>query len=132
MDHIALNWAGSDDRHFNDDVVKTFRPQPRQSGHLRPALNLKDADGVGSLHHFKSFGIIFGDVSQIERPSSFTAEFKRILHDRHHAESKEVDLHDAEIFAIILVPLRHDAAGHGRVFQRDKGDEGRHPRMGFW
>ena len=87
MDHITLNWSGTDDRHFNDDIVKRFRPQPRQRGHLGAALNLKDADGVGSLHHFKSLRVIFGDVGQIERPSSFTAEFKRILHDRHHAES---------------------------------------------
>ena len=42
---------------------------------------------------------------------------------RHHAEAEQIDLDDAEIFAVVLVPLRDDAAGHRGIFQRHEGAE---------
>ncbi len=87
------------------------------------ALDLKNPDGVGFLHHFIRRRVIRRDVGQIEGPSPFAAEFKGILHHGHHAEPEQVHFYDAEIFTIILVPLRHDAAGHGGIFQRHKGTQ---------
>ena len=63
-------------------------------------------------------GVILRNVREIERPPAFAAKLERILHDRHHAEAEQVHLHDAEILAIVLVPLRDDAARHRRVLQR--------------
>ena len=48
MHHAALDRAGAHDRHLDDEVVEASRPQPRQHRHLRPALDLEDADGVGA------------------------------------------------------------------------------------
>ena len=41
-----------------------------------------------------------------------------VLQHRHHAQAEEIDLDDAEILAIVLVPLHHRAARHGGIFQR--------------
>ena len=48
-------------------------------------------------------------------------QLHRILDDRHHAEAEEIDLDDAEVLAIVLVPLRDDAARHAGVLQRHDG-----------
>ena len=58
-------------------------------------------------------------MRQIERPAAFAAKFEGVLHHRHHAQPEQIHLDDAEIFAIVLVPLRDDAAGHRRIFQRN-------------
>ena len=43
----ALDRAGPDQRDFHHEVVEAARPQPRQRRHLRAALDLEHADGVG-------------------------------------------------------------------------------------
>ena len=123
MHHVALDRSRPNDRDFNDDIVKTFRLHPRQGGHLRAALDLKNADRVGFLHHFMRRRIIRGEVGEIEWAPALAAELEGILHYRHHAEPEQIHLHDAEIFTIILVPLRHDPARHRGIFQRHKRTE---------
>ena len=120
MDHVALNGPGPNDGDLNDDIVKTFRLQPRQRGHLRAALDLKNSDRVRLLHDLKGLRVISWNVRQVERPASFTAKLERILHDGHHAETKQIDLHHPKVFAIILVPLGNHAAGHGGILERNK------------
>ena len=66
-------------------------------------------------------GVILRNVREIERPPAFAAKLEGILHHRHHAEAEQIDFHDAEIFAIVLVPLRDDPAGHGGILQRHEG-----------
>ena len=51
MHHVALDRAGADDRDLDDQVVEALRPQARQHGHLRPALDLEDAERIGPLQH---------------------------------------------------------------------------------
>ena len=70
MHHVALDRSRSNDRDFNHDVVKTFRFHPRQRRHLRATLDLKNADRVGVLHDLERFLVVFGNVSEIERPSA--------------------------------------------------------------
>src|SRR5207248_4854922 len=113
----------ADDCHFNHYIVKTFRLHPRQGRHLRTALDLKNADRVGLLHDLKRGSVILWNMSKIERAPALTAQFKRILHHRHHPEPEQIDLHDTKVFAIVLVPLRNDPSRHGRIFQRQKGAE---------
>ena len=123
MHHVALDRSRPNDRDFDHDIVKTFRFQPRQRRHLRPALDLKNADRVGLLHHLVGGGVILRDVGEIERPPAFAAKLEGILHHRHHAQAEQIDLHDPEIFAIVLVPLRDDPARHRGIFQRDERTE---------
>ena len=115
MHHVTLNRAGPNDGDFNDDIIKTFRLHARQRGHLRAALDLENADGIGVTHHVERLGVIFGDMCEIECATTLPAELEGILHDRHHAQTKKVDFDDAKIFTIVLIPLRHDSSGHGRI-----------------
>ena len=159
MHHVALDRTGPNDRDLDHDIVKTFWLHPRERGHLGAALDLKNADRVGVLHHLVGRRVIRRDVGQIEGPAALAAKLERILHHRHHPEPEQVHFHDAKIFAIVLVPLRHDTPRHRGIFQRHKGtqfplandhaarmlaemprqsvnglierDERRHARMGF-
>ena len=51
VDHIALDRSGAHDRDLNDEVVELVRFHPRQHRHLRAALDLEDAEGVGATDH---------------------------------------------------------------------------------
>jgi hypothetical protein len=51
MHHVALDRARPHNRDFDDEIVETFRPQPRQHRHLRAALDLEHADRVGARQH---------------------------------------------------------------------------------
>ena len=42
-----------------------------------------------------------------------------ILQHGHHAETQQIDLDEAEIGAIVLIPLHNDAVRHGRRLQRN-------------
>ena len=120
MHHVALDRAGSDNGDLDDHIVKTFRFQARQGRHLGAAFDLKNTDGVGFLHHLKRGRIVLRNMGQIERTPAFAAQFKRVLHDGHHAQAEQIDFHDAEIFTVVLVPLRHHASRHGGILQRHK------------
>ena len=86
MDHVALDRSRPDDRHLNDDIIKTFGFHPRQRRHLGAALDLENADGVGVLHDIECLLVIFWNVSKIQRPAAFPAKFERVLHHRHHSQ----------------------------------------------
>ena len=51
MDHVALDRPGPDDRHLDDQVVEALGAEPGQHVHLRPALDLEDAEAVGPAQH---------------------------------------------------------------------------------
>src|SRR5467141_4870756 len=78
MHHVALDRAWPDDRHFDHDIVKTFRLHPRESRHLGTTLDLKHADRVGFLHHFKGGGVIVWNVRKIDRAPPLATQLKRI------------------------------------------------------
>ena len=61
----ALDRAGADERHLDDEVVELARPQPRQRGHLRPALDLEHADGVGPAEHLVDL-VLLRDGGQVD------------------------------------------------------------------
>ena len=67
MHHIALDRTRPDDRHFDDEIVKSARLDPRQHRHLRAALDLKGAERVGLADHRIGLGILGGDGGEIER-----------------------------------------------------------------
>ena len=51
MNHVALDGTRSDNRYLNDQIVEFARTETRQHAHLRPTLNLEDADRVGATDH---------------------------------------------------------------------------------
>ena len=51
MHQVAHDGAGPDDGDLHHEVVKLLGMDPRQRGHLRAALDLEDADGIGALEH---------------------------------------------------------------------------------
>ncbi len=114
----AFDGAGPHHGDFHHDIVKAARLQPGERGHLRAALDLKDADGVAAAHRFEGRRVVLWQVRQINRSAACAANFQRVLDDRHHAEAQQVHLHDAQLLAIVLVPLDDGAAGHRGVFQR--------------
>jgi hypothetical protein len=47
----------------------------------------------------------------------------RLLQHRHHPEAEQIDLDDAHLGAVVLVPLHDDAAGHAGVLEGHHGIE---------
>ena len=71
--HAALNRAGPHNGHFNHQIVKRAGFQARQHAHLRAALNLEHAHGVGIADHLVS-GRVFGrDVLHAQRRAALLA-----------------------------------------------------------
>ncbi len=60
---------------------------------------------------------------RIDWAVAVVAEFEGILEGSHHAEAEEIDFDDAEVCAVVLVPLGDDAAGHGGGFEGDDAAE---------
>ncbi len=119
MHHLPDDRSGADDRHLDDEIVEALRPHARQGRHLRAALDLEDADGVGGAQHAVGRGIVGRQVREVERDALVLA-YQRdgLLEHRHHAEAEQVDLDDAEIGAVVLVPLHDDAPGHRGGLER--------------
>jgi hypothetical protein len=60
VDHAALDRTRADDRDLDHEVVVGARLQARQHAHLRPALDLEHADGVGAADHVVGGGVAVG------------------------------------------------------------------------
>jgi hypothetical protein len=120
MHHLADNRAGPDDRHLHHDVVEILRPQPRQAGHLRAALHLEHADGIGALQRpvHGRHRPAAGAPGRPPRRNAARDQFDRILEHRHHAQAQQVHLDDSHIRAVFLIPLHHHAPRHGGGLQR--------------
>ena len=116
MHHVPLDRSRANDRNFHDQVVELARPQARQHVHLRPALDLENADRIPLAEHVVDSGVFL----RHGRQSQFTIMmlFKKIeaLPDTgQHAEREHVDLEDAEVVDIVLVPFDEAAVGHCSV-----------------
>jgi hypothetical protein len=123
MDHFPNDGPRADDGDLDDDVIKALRLHARQRGHLRSAFDLENAHGIGLLKHLVSGGVILWDLREIDGPTACGAGGERLLDDGHHAEAEEIDLDDAEVFAVVLVPLDDDSPRHGGGLERDDGVE---------
>ena len=119
MNSAALDRAGPDQRHLDDEVVERTRPQPRQSRHLRTALDLKQPDGVGAANLVVDPLLLLRD----RREGPTLAEMRldgvhAVAQGRQHAQAEQVELHQPHRGAIVLVPLEHGAFVHPRVLDR--------------
>src|SRR5512144_2857299 len=54
MHHAAGDRSGSDNTDLDYQIIEIFWFEPRQHRHLRPALDLKHADGVAFADHVES------------------------------------------------------------------------------
>ena len=131
MDHVALDRPGPDDRDLDDQVVEALGPQPRQHVHLRPALDLEDAEAVGPAQH--GVGRRVSRAARLarscSRPVVPAQQVEAAAQAGQHAEAEHIDLEDAERVDVVLVPLDDGAARHGGVVdhgeldQRPAGDD---------
>ena len=63
--HLAHDGAGADDGHLHDEIVKAHRRVVRNRSHLRAALHLKHAHGVGLAQRFIDQRI-FGQRGEVD------------------------------------------------------------------
>ena len=136
MHHLPHDRTRADDRHLHDEVVETCRLEPRQRGHLGARLDLEQAHGVGRLQHAPHGGVILRQMRQVNtgaggwglgagacrRPATHTSPCvdnrQCVLQGRHHAQAEQIDLDEAHVGAVFLVPLHDDAARHAGVLER--------------
>ena len=117
MDHVALDRAGANDRDLDDQVVEGARLDPREHGHLRPALDLENAEGVGLADHRIGARILGRDGGEVEvDPLVRPQKVQPPLHAAHHAQRETIDLHEFQRVDVVLVPLDHLTILHRRRF----------------
>ena len=118
MNHLPDDRAGPDDRHLDHEVVEVIRLHPRQGRHLGAAFHLEHAHGVGRAQHRVRLRIVGRQTGDIDLNPGARKNRDRVLQRRHHAETEQVDLDDAEVGAVFLVPLDDGAARHRRGLER--------------
>ncbi len=124
MQHLSDNRTRPNNRHLHHDVVKLCGAQAGQKRHLRAALHLEHADGVGLLQRGVDLRVARRQMRQVDffavvianQPDGF-------LHHRHHAESEQIHFDDAHVGAIFFIPLHDEAARHGGGLQGHDGIE---------
>ena len=119
MHHLPDDRPRPDERHLDHQVVEALRLHARQGRHLRARLDLEHADGVGALDHRVGLWIVRRQVRQIDLDALVRLHQRhRVRQNRHHAQAQQIDLDDAEVGAVVLVPLHHHAARHRRRLER--------------
>src|SRR3546814_16017391 len=74
MDHVTLDRPGADDRDLDHQIVEAFGLDARQHRHLRPALDLEDAQRIGLLYHAIDGGIIILQVGHADLDALMLAQ----------------------------------------------------------
>src|SRR5579864_1550734 len=101
VDHVAHDRTGPDDRYFHDEIVEVLWFYAWERGHLGTALHLEHADGVALLERLVDGRIVCGKLAEIDLFVPVIAdELEAVFENGHHAESEEIDFHDAEIGAV--------------------------------
>ena len=129
VDGVALDGARPDDRHLHDQVVEVLRARLRERLHLRPALDLEDAHGVGRLEHLEHLRDVLGQAVQVETDRAVVLdELERLVHRGQHPEPQQVELDELQRLDVALVELDHDPIDHRGALDRRDVDErrGRH------
>ena len=124
MDRAALDRPRADQRHLDDDVVDVARLGPRQHLHLRPALDLEDAGGLGGADRFEGLGVVERDPREVEPLAAGAADLlDAALDRREHPQAEQVDLEEARVGTGVLVPLHRLPARHRRRHHRADVDQ---------
>ena len=116
MHHVALDGAGPDNGHLNDQIVEATRPQPRQHRHLGAGFDLKDAHGVGRTDHVVGGVIIGRDGGRCQVTAAVPRQQRQCLaHAGQHAQRQAIHLQHAQHVQVVLVPLDDGSRRHGRI-----------------
>ena len=95
--HAALDGAGAHDGDLDHQVVEAARLQARQHAHLRAALDLEHAHGVGGADHVVGGGVVAGDVLHAEVHAPPRAHQRQAAADgAEHAQGQHVHLQQAQ------------------------------------
>ena len=83
----------------DDEVVEFSRLEARQHVHLRPALDLEDADRIALLQHVVDRLIVLRDGVRARSalPPCRGDQVERLADAGQHAERQHIDLHHAEV-----------------------------------
>ncbi len=119
VDEVAHDGAGADDGDLDRDIVKGLGLHDGEGGHLGAGLDLEGAHGVGAAEEGEGFRVAFGDAGEVHGATAAFANAEGVLHRGEHAEAEKIDLHDAQIFAVVFVPLQHGAIRHGGGLEGD-------------
>ena len=113
VNHLAHDGPRANDGDLYDEIVETTGFQAGQGGHLRPAFDLEDPHRIRLAEHRVGVGIVRGQVGEVEcAPLVALDQGQGFLQGGQHAEPEKVDLDDAEIRAVLLVPLHDASARH--------------------
>ncbi len=116
MHHVALDRARADDGDLDDEIVEASRLQPRQHVHLRAALHLEHADGVGLAQHVVHGGIVARHGAERDVLAVMRLQQSEGFADAgEHAEPQHIDLQEPQRVEIVLVPFDEGAVLHGGV-----------------
>ena len=120
VDHVPLDRPGPHDRDLDHEVVELLGLQAGQHRHLRPALDLENADGIRPREHGVDLRPLGRDVGERRVVDAVGAaqEIQAATQAGQHAEAQHVDLHQAEDVDVVLVPLDEGAVRHRRVADR--------------
>ncbi len=94
--------------------------EPREHRHLRPALDLEDADRVGPAEHVVHGRVLAAGSCAAARAGSAGTIASPLDRQVSMPSAEEVDLEEPEHVEVVLVPLDDRPAGHGRVGDRDQ------------
>ncbi len=129
VDHPALDRPGADNRDLDDQVVEAPGLEAGEHGHLRPRLDLEDAEGVGVLDHVVDGGVlaVLGEDTRDAQALAAVAldELERLADAREHAQAEDIDLEHAHGVDVVLVPLDDGAVLHRGVLDGDEVAERR-------
>ena len=121
MDHVALDRARPDDRDLDHEVVEAARLQPRQHVHLRPAFDLEHAERIAAAQHVVDLRHLLRDGRQLPAFAVVLLDEVEAFADAgQHAEREHVDLQDAELVDVVLVPFDEGAVVHRAVADRHR------------
>ncbi len=119
MNEIPDDRPGANNGDLDRQIIKRCRPHDGQSCHLSPGFHLEGAHRIRPAEQIENGGVILGDFGEIHRRSSPGADLQRVLDGGEHAEPQQVDFDDAEILAIIFVPLNDRPSRHRGGLERN-------------
>ena len=124
VDCSPLDRPRPHDRDLDDEVVEVLRPRTANRLHLRAALDLEDADGVGRADRLEGLRVVERDARQVDSLTAHARDFlDAALDRREHPQAEQVDLQEARVSARVLVPLDHLPALHRRGHHRAAVDQ---------
>ena len=116
MDHVALDRPRANDRNFDDEIVEAAWAKAREHVHLRPALDLEHAERIALAQHVIDPRLLARDRRQLPPFAMMRLDqVERLADTGQHAERQHVDLEDAELLDVVLVPFDEGAIVHRAI-----------------